>query len=73
MRDAAAQPGWALRLGGCPPRLLLLKLSFPISCLPGYTRADGTEFDGTPATDAIEIEDSYYGDGTTITINTCIG
>lgn len=53
--------------------MLLLKLSFPISCLPGYTRADGTEFDGTPATDAIEIEDSYYGDGTTITINTCIG
>lgn len=49
--------------------LLLLKLSG----LSGYTRADGTEFDGTPATDAIEIEDSYYGDGTTITINTCIG
>lgn len=39
----------------------------------GYTRADDVEFDGQPSADSLTFNDSYYGDGSVITITTCNG
>ena len=32
-----------------------------VNVLTGYTRDDGTVFDGSPSEDFLEIDDTYYG------------